>query len=163
MFNYQTANSIENDIVVADAKSKFYNAMVTYNHKWDLPALSLTGSVSLNNSDFAFVSTRTLSTTVGLRKNFTDKKFNAGFRTTFSNVSMEATGADRVLAFGIDSDFQLPRNQGLSASVNILRRNGNIADRPSFSEIYGDIRYTYRFTTEARLFKNKTDLNSDDE
>lgn len=163
MFNYQTANSIENDIVVEDAKSQFYNAMVSYNHKWDLPELSLTGSVSINKSDFALVSTRTLSTTLGLQKNFPKKKLNAGFRTTLSNVSMPVTGADRVLSFGINSDLLLPRNQGLSGSINLLRRFGNIADRPSFSEIYGDIRYTYRFTTEARIFKNKTELNSDDE
>jgi hypothetical protein len=162
-FNYQTANSIENDVVVQDAKSRFYNAMFSYNHKWDLPNLSLTGSVSMNKSDFAFVSTSTLSTTLGLQKNFPEKKLNAGFRTTFSDVSMPDMGSDRVLSFGVNGDFLLPHNQGLSTSINLLRRTGNIADRPSFSEIYGDIRYTYRFTTDARIFKNKTESNSDDE
>jgi len=163
MFNYQTANSIENDIVVEDAKSKFYNAIVSYNHKWDLPDLTMTGSLSLNQSDFALLSTRTVSTTAGLQKNFAEKKFQAGFRTTYSNISMDDTGADRVLSFGLNSNFQLPRNQGLSASINVLRRTGNIADRPSFTEVYGDVRYTYRFTTEARLFKNRTPLNPNDE
>lgn len=163
MFNYQTANSIENDIVVEDAKSKFYNAMLSYNHKWDLPALNFTSSVSLNQSDFAFVSTRTFSTTVGLQKSFSQNKVQAGIRTTFSNITMDASGADRVLSLGLNGNFQLPYNQGLSASLNILRRAGNIADRPSFTELYGDIRYTYQFTTQARIFKNKTDQNPNDE
>ncbi len=163
MFNYQTANSIENDVVVEDAKSKFYNTVLSYNYKWDLPDVSLTTSLSYNKSDFALINTTTLSSTVSLAKSFAQKKLNAGFRTTFSNVSMDASGADRVFALGLHGNYQLPHNQGLSASINFLRRSGSIADRPSFSEIYGDIRYIYQFTTQARLFKNKAESTPDDE
>jgi len=162
MFNYQTANSIENDVVIEDAKSKFYNAIVSFNQKWDLPALSLTSSLSLNQSDFALVGTTTLSTTVALSKTFAKPKLNAGVRTTFSNITMDASGADRVLAFGLHGNLELPRNQGLSATLNLLRRSGTIADRPSFTEVYGDIRYTYQFTTQARIFKQKEESTTDE-
>lgn len=151
VLSHQSANSVQDEVVQEDSKSKFNNASLILNQRITESDFTWTTSLNFNRSDFANLSTTTISPSVILNKGLFQKKLNTSLRLTYNLVSLEGGNNSNVLNLGWNNNWAFLKNHILGLSLNYNNRSGTGGEGlGDFSELYGRLYYNYQFASSIR-------------
>ncbi len=146
VYSYQNANSIKNDEVIADAEAIFSNVILIFSQQLTDANMNWSASFNYNNSNFAGNSTNTFSPTGTISKSFFNNQWNNTFRCTYNHVMVESGNTSQVVNLSLVSGWNIAKNQNLNLSISYINRaNSGGQGVGDFSEVYGNVRYSYSF------------------
>ncbi|MEL6356226.1 MAG: hypothetical protein AAFQ37_04755 [Bacteroidota bacterium] len=155
VYSHQSANSVQDDIVIQDAKSRFNNASLIFNQRITEADLNWTASINYNLSNFGDISTTTVSPTLMFNKLFFARKLSSNLRLTYNAVSVEGGNNSTVLNAAWSNSWAFTKTQNIGLTLNFINRGGTEGEGlGDFSELYGRILYNYQFN--ASIGKPKT-------
>ena len=146
VYSHQSANSVQDDIVIQDAESRFNNASIIYNQRFTESDFNWTASFNYNTSTFGEINTTTLSPSLMLNKRFFNQRLNSSLRLTFNSVNIQDGDNSTVLNLGWSNSWEVAERQNIGVSLIYINRNGS-QGLGDFSEFYGRIQYNYQFNT----------------
>ncbi|MEM6877076.1 MAG: hypothetical protein AAF544_00850 [Bacteroidota bacterium] len=144
VYSHQSANSVQDDIVIDDAESRFNNMSIIYNQRYTESDFSWTASFNYNLSSFGEINTTTLSPSLMLNKQFFNQQLSSSLRLTYNTVDIEEGDNTTVLNLAWSNSWAIANRQNIGFSLIYIDRNGN-QGLGEFSEFYGRIIYNYQF------------------
>ena len=148
VLSHQSASSIQDDIVLDNAESKFNNAALIFNQRLTESEINWTASLNYNKSTFGEIATNTFSPTAMITKPFFQKKLNSTLRLTYNTVMIEGGNNSNVLNLSWTNSWNIVKNQALGFSLTYTNRSGSGGEGlGDFSELYGRINYNYQFAS----------------
>ena len=145
VLNHQRANSIVNDTVNTDSRSRFTTAALNYSGGVPSAKLRWNAGVSVNFTDVGSISNRALAPTVGLSKSFLNNALSTYLRGSMNFVRATGMDAGDVLNLGLGATYRLKNSHRITLASNLLNRFGAAEASRNFSEYYGQIGYGYNF------------------
>lgn len=144
LYNFQTINQVQQNEFVGnnDAKSTSPSLTFRYNHKdsgWGF-------RVSGNYNDFqnSSVTSERLGLTIGPSKRFgEDLSLNAS--ASYFDTKLNGDAAGNTLRIGIRGNYNLAESHSINLSTNFVKRNSSNERVQDFSELLGNIIYTFTF------------------
>jgi hypothetical protein len=154
-FSNQKAKSILNDQVIDEAVSTFNNINVGYTRRIKQLDMRVNASVNYNISEFAATTTTSIAPSFQVSKAFFDKKLRSSLRSAYSLVDTDAGAGSQVLNIGWNNSWSVLKNQRVMLQLNYIKRNSDNVAMDGFSELYGSIRYAYKFNKSITGGKKK--------
>ena len=148
VISHQSANSVQDDIVLMDSRSRFSNISLILNQRLTVSDFNWTASLNINRSNFAEINTNTISPTLMISKALFNRKLNSSLRFTYNAVSVENGNSSTVLNAGWNNNWSIGNNQSIGFQLSYINRSGSGGEGlGDFSEIYGRIHYGYQFNS----------------
>ncbi|MDO8366514.1 MAG: hypothetical protein Q7T20_06935 [Saprospiraceae bacterium] len=138
----QSANSIVNDAVQADAKSKFFTTSLFYAKTRPAGLWNWSAGLSWSNTQLAALSTNILSPTLTASRSFFKNTLHTSSRASYNTFLTQGTDNSAAFNVGLTTDYQLAKSNKIGMDVSLINRTGADND---FLELYGRVFYAYSF------------------
>ncbi|MFN0177068.1 MAG: hypothetical protein ACKVU0_20675 [Saprospiraceae bacterium] len=138
----QSANSIVNDAVQADAKSKFFTTSLFYSKTRPAGLWNWSAGLSWSNTQLAAVSTNILSPTLTASRSFLKNTLHTSSRASYNTFLTQGADNSAAVNVGLTTDYQLAKGNKIGMDVSCINRTGAEND---FFELYGRVFYAYSF------------------
>ncbi len=144
ILSHQTANSIENDIVLLQT-TRFYNGNLIYNYRFINKDMTIGASFNGNNSIVPMSNTLAIAPAVSLYKGFFEQKLQTTFQTSYSFVYTNSLASAQVLNFGVGVNYNFLKNHVVSLNTALTNRFPAGTVLSNFIESSGTLAYFFRF------------------
>ena len=149
--SFQRANSIIDEVVQDDARSRFFNGSLMYTLNQTDRDLRFTAALNYNQTELSQFDNNTISPTVSISKGFLERKLQTVARATYNWVSQEAGSNSNVLNLTLGANYTFLEDHTFSFSTSLINRSSSDQDISNFTEWYGRISYGYRFGRDVRF------------
>ncbi len=151
VLSYQRANSIIDEVVQDDAKSRFFNGSLMYTVQQTDIDLRFTAALNYNQTELSQFDNNTISPTLGITKGFFERKLQTLLRATFNRVSRQGGDGSNVFNLTLGANYNFLEDHSFNFRTSLINRSSAAQDIPDFTEWYGLISYGYRFGGDVRL------------
>ena len=152
---YQEANSIQDDIILADRTSEFINSAIMYTYMKPASELRFSAILNYNLTNIGEFRNTVIAPTIGVNKGLLQRKLLLDTRFSYNQIfTGNGTSTSALNAYG-GVTYQFSKVSLTTFSINWIQRSSNEV-LSGFSELFGQIAYSYRFQREVkRGMKNK--------
>lgn len=152
LFTYQLANSIIDDVVQPDSKTRFFNGSLLYALTLSERDLRLSAALNANRTEVATLDNFVLAPTLGLTKSFLNKSLQLNTRAAYNLIFEDGGGNSQVINLTVGSAYQFFKMHTLSFNTTVISRAANSQSTVSkFLEWYGQLMYSYRFLQNIKF------------
>ncbi len=149
----QQANSIIDDVVRPDARSRFFNGSLVYALAMPARDLRLNATLNANHTQLVGFDNFVLSPTLGLVKGYLQRRLQLNARAAYNYIFSQDGSRNGVLNLGLGSSLLMYKVHTLSLNTTFIHRSAGGAGVEGFNEWYGQLMYHYNFTRNVRLLR----------
>ena len=161
--SYQNTAEDQDDFLTDVNKndSRFLNSNVAYNLILSEKNLSITGAFNTTYHNISLNNTLTLGPSIGLAKQFFDKKMRATFSSAYNTTSIDSERQGEVMNFRLNGTYRYKDSHNFNLNIIQLFRSTSTQNKINdFTAVLG---YNYTFRSRQKARKTATILELEPE